>query len=73
MMMIIEEVRTDTPQGAIATHFMSWKGLKDAKCIGVERVEGEHLWYFVFEAGGQEVELEVSYDGEWDVEVVHTA
>ncbi len=56
------------PQDEVARDFMERRGYKDEP-FSVERVEGEHCWYYIYDLPEGEVELEVSWTREdgWSV------
>lgn len=61
-----------TPQAAAARQFMSERKLGHLIPFDVERIEGEHCWYFYYDLPEGELELEVAWDSKvqkWEMAV----
>ena len=56
----------NSPQAQVAKQFMEHKGLGDVEPWDVDQVEGQHLYYFIYELPEGDLELEVFWNGaEW--------
>lgn len=64
-----EAMTEATPQARIAQLFMEHKGLGDIEPYAVEQVEGARCWYFYYRLPEGTLELEVSYEDEWQTNV----
>ncbi len=56
------------PQDEVARDFMQRRGYQ-LDPVSVERVDGQHCWYYLYELPEGELEIEVSWSREdgWDV------
>lgn len=63
--------RRSAPEMEVAAFFMRRKGYPDVEPREVERIEGIHCWYFIYELPDGELELEVTWSEaeDWQVRV----
>lgn len=58
---------TMTPEVEAARKYMAHKGYPDIDPLQVDRVEGEHCWYFLYQMPEGMLELEVDFvNGNWN-------
>jgi hypothetical protein len=63
------DVDLGAPQALAAQQFMEHKGVPVAP-VAVEKLEGQHVWYFYYKLPEGQLELEVLYNGkEWETHV----
>lgn len=53
-----------TPQAQIAQQYMAHKGYPNLMPYDVQKIDGDHCWYFLYRLPQGVLELEVSWDGE---------
>ena len=56
-----------SPADEAASKYMTHKGYPDIVPLRVDKIEGEHCWYYLYELPEGQMELEVEFlDGDWE-------